>query len=242
MAWCGGPAPKPGPVGDKCEKRLAAACPKLPKNVCDICAGTTGANAGCTAREELSYCDGSAPRPAPTPAECTSHLKGMCKKPGSSTAQCMACAKKVGDEHNCPKVRSHALTTPRIAPTAIPRQFEDFECRRSPTPLASHRNAVRAQSSESAACIAGKAPSCAAAEQKLCQAAKAQGTKACKDCLQTNSAELMKVGCHASDETEFCGGKAPTCAAAEQSLCAAAKAQVSRTPSWPRSWANCSLF
>jgi hypothetical protein len=55
-------------------------------------------------------------------------------------------------------------------------------------------------------CNPSKAPTCAAAEERFCAADKLQGVKQCKDCLQTNSAALMKDGCHASDETQFCGG------------------------------------
>ena len=61
------------------------------------------------------------------------------------------------------------------------------------------------QASESAACVGGKTPPCAAAEERLCVAAKILGgTTSCKNCLQNNSAVLMKAGCHASDETKFC--------------------------------------
>jgi hypothetical protein len=31
-----------------------------------------------------------------------------------------------------------------------------------------------------------------------------QGKAQCAACLQKNSAALMKIGCHASDETKFC--------------------------------------
>ena len=49
----------------------------------------------------------------------------------------------------------------------------------------------------------GPTPTCAAAEKRLCAAAKAHGPKQCGDCLQTNSAALMKAGCYASDESRL---------------------------------------
>jgi hypothetical protein len=49
----------------------------------------------------------------------------------------------------------------------------------------------------------GPTPTCAAAEERLCAAAKAHGPKQCGDCLQTNSAALMKASRYASDEIRY---------------------------------------
>jgi hypothetical protein len=49
LVFCGGPAPTPGPVSDKCEKLLKTDCPPKPELLCDKCAEQKGGECACDA-------------------------------------------------------------------------------------------------------------------------------------------------------------------------------------------------